>query len=68
MVRLALWVLSRAMKNDPMYAWSWHCNLAMMAVDAGASHYEANKREESFMHYLFGVRAQEPKSNIGLSG
>jgi len=28
MIRLALWILRRAMKKDPDYAWSWHCNLA----------------------------------------
>jgi len=56
MIRIALWILRRAMKNDPDYAWSWHCNIAMVAQDAGASHKEANERTSDFMHNLFGVR------------
>lgn len=28
--------LSKAMRNDPSYAWSWHCNIAMAHLDAMA--------------------------------
>lgn len=36
--------LKTAMKEDPGYAWSWHCNLAMPIMDAiGVSHADANK-------------------------
>ena len=45
----AIETLSAQMKSDPGYAWSWHCNLAMLAVDAGAKHGAANKRAAQFM-------------------
>ena len=62
MVKIAMWILSRAMKKDYGYAWSWHCNVAMVAVDAGASHGEANKRASDFMHIAFGIRTDtEPQ-------
>ena len=32
MAKFALWILSYVMKKDPDYAWTWHCNLAMMAL------------------------------------
>jgi hypothetical protein len=62
MIRLALWILRRAMKKDPDYAWSWHCNLAMMAQDAGAPHKEANIRAGDLMHSLFGVKTNRFQS------
>lgn len=42
-------------KNDDDYAWSWHCNLAMMAYDAGATHREANIGASNFMKTAFDV-------------
>lgn len=47
--------LSAAMKEDPEYAWGWQSNLAMMAVDAGASHGSANQRAADFMQRVFDV-------------
>lgn len=58
-IKNALDVLSNAMKNDSEYAWTWHCNLAMMAVDAGAGYKEANERASSFMLGLFGINTAE---------
>ena len=37
------------------FAWSWHCNLAMMAFDAGAPHREANERAADFMRGVFDI-------------
>lgn len=48
-------VLSQAMKDDPSFAWAWHCNIAMVARDAGAPAYEANVRTADFMRHAFGV-------------
>jgi hypothetical protein len=31
-------VLKKAMQADPDYAWSWHCNVAMMCHDAILAH------------------------------
>lgn len=56
--------LSRAMKKDPGFAWSWHCNIAMVAQDAGAPHKEANERTADFMKYVFDVNtSKEPIIN-----
>lgn len=52
----ALRVLRDAMQKDYMYAWSWHCNIAMTAIDAGAPAKEANERAADFMHRAFDVR------------
>jgi hypothetical protein len=52
----ALEVLSKAMQSDYDYAWSWHCNVAVSAIDAGAPHKEANERAADFMFRAFGVR------------
>lgn len=54
-IRLAFWILSSAMKRDSLYAWSWQCNLAMLAYDAGADHERSNIRAASFMSMFFGV-------------
>lgn len=56
MIKLALWILSRAMRNDADYARSWHANLSMMAQDAGADRKQANERACDFMNNAFGVR------------
>lgn len=55
LTKVALWWLSRAMRKDIDYAWSWHCNIAMVAQDAGAPWEEANKRTSDFMKRAFGV-------------
>lgn len=55
----AMRTLSEEMKKDPDLAWAWHCNLAMMAVDAGAKHEEANKRAADLMRRAFGVSTDE---------
>ncbi len=51
----AIKVLSDAMKADDQVARNWHCNLAMMAQDAGASYRQANLRAANFMKNCFGV-------------
>ncbi len=37
-------LLIDAMKADPEYAWSWHCNLAMAMHDSGAGPHQACNR------------------------
>jgi hypothetical protein len=56
----ALTVLSKAMQDDPGYAWSWHCNVAMVAQDAGAPHDKANERAADFMSRAFSVDTSKP--------
>ena len=56
----ALKDLSFAMQIDPDLAWSWHCNIAMVAQDAGAPHKEANERTADFMRRAFDVDTTKP--------
>jgi len=53
--------LKQAIQNDHMYAWSWHCNIAMSFVDEGVDHETANKAASRFMQTTFGVDTKEPK-------
>lgn len=45
----------REVRDDPAYAWSWQCNVAMAAYDAGCDHETANRGAARFMRTLFGV-------------
>lgn len=54
-IKQALEFLGNAMRSDPYYAWVWHCNVAMVAHDAGAPHYEANQHAADFMRKAFNV-------------
>lgn len=47
--------VTNAIRNDPGYAWSWHCNIAMAAVDEGVNHMAANKLAARFLMILTGV-------------
>lgn len=63
--KLALWWLGYQMRKHPDYAWSWHCNLAMMAYDTASARLkcpvlqslpmEANQRAAGFMSQAFNV-------------
>lgn len=48
-------VLKAAVRLDPAYAWSWHCNLAMSFFDEGGDKPAANRGAARFMQLLFGV-------------
>lgn len=47
--------LCDALREDLDYAWSWHCNIAMTAFDAGGSHDVANEGAARFLQLLAGV-------------
>jgi len=51
----AMKTIIAAMQDDPDYAWSWHCNVAMAFVDAGGDHYTANQGAARFMRLLANV-------------
>jgi len=55
LVPLAIKILRREMKKHPDYAWSWQCNLAMMAYEAGAGIDAANRQAADFMKRCFEV-------------
>jgi len=45
-------LIKMAMVDDE-YAWAWHCNIAMMAYDAGSDHKVANEGAARFMSLAF---------------
>jgi len=51
----AMKIVIEAMRADPDYAWSWHCNIAMAFVDAGGDHYTGNQGAARFMKMLANV-------------
>ena len=56
--------IREAMKSDEGLAWSWHCNIAMLAVDSGGNHKEANIRTAKFMDDVFGVDTSKFKEYL----
>lgn len=51
----AMEYLSEVMGDDSDYAWSWHCNLATLAINAGADRIPAHEHAATFMKVNFGV-------------
>lgn len=47
--------MTAAMDEDPGFAWSWHCNVAVAMMDEGVSHEQANAGASRFMEAAFGV-------------
>ena len=62
--------LSKAMRDDPEYAWAWHCNLAMPILDAtGVPHELANQAGAHLMQHLWGCDiTTHPRYEHGKSG
>lgn len=71
----AMITLTKAIKDDPEYAWSWHCNLACAAQDSGMDHAESQIMARRFMGWAFQCAdysdggevecaAQDTKENI----
>lgn len=58
-IEKAMNTLRKAMKEDRGYAWAWHCNIAVMAQDAGASHEISNAGAARFMKLAFDVDTGE---------
>jgi hypothetical protein len=51
----AMAIVTKALQEDADYAWAWHCNLAMAAIDEGMEHYAANQAAARFMYSLANV-------------
>lgn len=47
--------LIEAFNADQNYAWTWHCNLAMLLADAGVEAKRANEFAATFMKSAFNV-------------
>lgn len=62
-------VFKRLMREDPEYAWAWHCNLAVPIMDAAeVSHERANIAAAYLMLHLFEYDiTQHPHSQYGKS-
>jgi hypothetical protein len=65
-VAAAMQTISDAMRADPDYAWTWHCNVAMAARDAGAPSPEAQAQAAQFMRNAFGVDTSQMAIGYGL--
>ena len=59
-IQAAFDILKSAMRDDPAYAWSWHCNIAMASIDEGAPHDSGNAAAARFMQMCFGVDTSKP--------
>ena len=70
--QLAMRWLSYQMHKYPDYAWSWHCNIAMVAKDAYSDgrpiHEAANSRAADFMWNAFGVDTRGQWLDMDRSG
>ncbi len=53
-------LLREQIKDDPEYAWSWHCNIAVRAMDEGVEHALANTIARRVMGEIFGATGYEP--------
>ena len=56
---VAVGKLCKSLREDLDYAWTWHCNIAMAAFDAGCPHDVANEGAARFMQLLAGVDTRE---------
>lgn len=46
--------LKAAMRDDPEYAWAWHCNIAVPIMDSiDVTHEQANIAAAHLMSFLF---------------
>lgn len=58
--------LTKAMRDDPSYAHSWQCNIAMPILDGAKgklTHAEANAIADALMAHLFEVK-KPPNSDV----
>lgn len=51
--------LRQQFQSDPDYAWSWHCNIAVAAMDECLWPSAANRAAARFMKTAFGVDATQ---------
>lgn len=51
-VAQAMKVVTDALRADPDYAWSWHCNITMAMVDEGLDHALAEHGAQRFLNLL----------------
>lgn len=55
-MKSAFEMLNEALHADPMYAWTWHCNLSMTILDRlGLTYPEANQAGAAIMDRFFHI-------------
>ena len=63
----ALNIIMSAMRDDPHYAWTWHCNVAVSMMEEGATHDAANAAAARFMRLAFDVDTSKAPETAGMS-
>jgi hypothetical protein len=58
-------IIKSAMRDDPHYAWTWHCNVAVSMMDEGAPHDAANAAAARFMRLAFDVDTTKAPQSAG---
>lgn len=51
----AIKILKKSFKEDFDYAWTWHCNIAVCAMDEGLNHAASNRAAARFMKLAFDI-------------
>jgi hypothetical protein len=59
-IEAALEILKSEMRDDPKYAWGWHCDIAMSMLYEGILPDEASAATARFMQSCFGVDTTKP--------
>jgi hypothetical protein len=65
-IEAALEILKSEMRDDPKYAWGWHCEIAMNMLYEGILPDEANAATTRFMQSCFGVDTTKLPTPQGL--
>ncbi len=63
-IKEAVDYLSKAMTDDPDYAYSWYANINMIIQDAGCPRDVAEKSAMRLMRHLFDVRPEVLKEFV----
>lgn len=56
----AMDTMRSSFQSDSMYAWTWHCTIAMAIHDEGVDISTANNAANRIMKNCFGVETKEP--------
>ncbi len=59
-IQAAFEILKSAMRDEPGYAWTWHCNIAVASADEGLTHAASNAAAARFMKLCFDVDTSKP--------
>lgn len=60
--------LAALIRQDPEYAWAWHCVVSCAAKDEGVEHETANRIASRAIYAMFGVETQHPNYPKASSG